>query len=68
MERHRRSIAKVASYRLLATSIVFAMALIYTAHAGSAAKIGVTAAIAKTALYYFRERVWTNIRWGTTGH
>ena len=64
MDQHRRSIVKAVTYRLFATSVVFAIALIYTGKLGSSAKIGVTAAVAKTVLYYIWERLWSNIHWG----
>lgn len=68
MEQHRRSIAKAASYRLFATTIVFGAAFLYTGHFGAAAKIGVSAALAKTTLYSFWERLWANFSWGRDGH
>lgn len=64
METHRRSIVKAASYRLFATSLVFAVAFVYTGQIGSSAKIGLTAAVGKTVLYYLWERLWSNIQWG----
>ena len=64
MEKHRRSIVKAATYRLFATSVVFGIALLYTGHLGSSVKIGLSAAVAKTALYYVWERLWSNIHWG----
>jgi len=64
VEKRRRSFVKAASYRLFATSLVFAIAFLYTGELGSSAKIGVSAAIAKTALYYFWERLWSRIEWG----
>lgn len=67
VEAHRRSIAKAVTYRLLATTIVFGMAFVFTGRLGSAARIGVSAAIAKTTLYYLWERLWTNISWGLDG-
>jgi len=64
VETHRRSIVKAASYRLFATSVVFLIAFAYTGQLGSSAKIGLSAAVAKTALYYVWERVWSNVQWG----
>lgn len=55
---------KALSYRMFATATVFMVALVYTGKLAPAAKIGLTAAAAKTALYYFWERVWNNISWG----
>lgn len=64
MELHRRSIVKAGSYRLFATALVFLIALLYTGDLAPSAKIGLTAAVAKTTLYYFWERLWTRIDWG----
>jgi uncharacterized membrane protein len=64
MEKHRRSVAKAVTYRLFATSLVFGIAFLYTGSLGNAAKIGVSAAIAKTVLYYFWERLWSRTTWG----
>lgn len=64
MEKHSRSIVKAASYRIFATSLVFLIAFLYTGKLGSSVKIGGTAAVAKTTLYYFWERLWSNISWG----
>lgn len=64
MDKHRRSLVKAVSYRMFATATVFAIALLYTGELASSAKIGGTAAVAKTGLYYAWERVWSNISWG----
>lgn len=64
METHRRSIVKAASYRLFATSLVFLIAFLYTGRFGASVKIGLSAAVAKTTLYYLWERLWNNIQWG----
>lgn len=64
METHRRSLVKAASYRLFATAVVFAIAFRYTGQLGSSVKIGVSAAVGKTLLYYLWERLWSNITWG----
>jgi len=64
METHRRSVAKAATYRLFATSLVFLIAFPYAGSLGNAAKIGVSAAVAKTALYHVWERLWSRTTWG----
>lgn len=64
MDSHRRSVAKAVSYRVFATSLVFLIAFLYTGELGSSAKIGLSAAVAKTTLYYLWERLWSNIGWG----
>jgi len=63
--KHRRSIVKAVSYRVFATSVVVAIAFVFTGELGSSAKIGLSAAVAKTLLYYLWERLWTAIDWGT---
>jgi uncharacterized membrane protein len=63
-ETHPRSVAKAASYRVFATSLVFLVAFLYTGALDASAKIGLSAAVAKTALYYCWERLWNNISWG----
>jgi uncharacterized membrane protein len=64
VEKHRRTMVKAASYRVFATMTVFAVSYLYTGSFASAASIGVTAAVAKTMLYYTWERLWSNISWG----
>ncbi|PSQ16979.1 hypothetical protein BRD00_09370 [Halobacteriales archaeon QS_8_69_26] len=64
MEKHRRSVVKAATYRLFATSVVFAVAFAHTGQVGASAKIGLSAAVAKTVLYYLWERLWSHIDWG----
>jgi uncharacterized membrane protein len=64
VEKHRRTILKAASYRVFATLTVFAVSFAYTGSFSSAASIGLTAAVAKTGLYYLWERLWNNVSWG----
>lgn len=64
VDTRRRSVVKAASYRVFATTLVFAIAFLYTGKLEPAAKIGVSAAVGKTVLYYAWERLWSNITWG----
>ena len=64
VEKHRRTVVKAASYRVFATMTVFLVSYLYTGSFASAASIGLTAAVAKTTLYYLWERLWSNISWG----
>lgn len=64
VEKRRRTLVKAASYRVFATMTVFLVSFAYTGNFASAASIGLTAAVAKTALYYVWERLWSNITWG----
>lgn len=63
----RRSIAKTVGYRLIATSLVVAIAFATTGSLNAAATIGLSAAVAKTTLYYLWERLWSGISWGVVG-
>jgi len=64
VEHRKRTILKAATYRVFATMTVFLVSFAYTGSFASAASIGLTAAVAKTLLYYIWERLWTNISWG----
>jgi len=64
VETHRRSLVKAATYRLFATTIVFAVAFVHTGNLAPSAKIGLSAAVAKTLLYYVWERLWSTVDWG----
>jgi uncharacterized membrane protein len=64
MEKNRRTMLKATSYRIFAALTVFAVSFAYTGSFASAASIGLTAAVAKTMLYYTWERIWNNISWG----
>lgn len=64
MESRKRTMVKAATYRVFATATVFAVSFLYTGNIGSAASIGLTAAAAKTMLYYVWERLWSNVSWG----
>ena len=64
METRKRTMLKAATYRIFATATVFLVSFLYTNSFSSAASIGITAAVAKTLLYYTWERLWSNITWG----
>ena len=67
LETRKRTVLKAASYRVFATMTVFAVSFLYTGSFASAASIGLTAAVAKTLLYYFWERLWNRVSWGLQG-
>ena len=64
-ETHSRSIIKAASWRALGSIDTFLLGWFFTGHAGVAGAIAGTEIITKIALYYFHERIWTSIHWGT---
>lgn len=60
-DRARRSLAKTASWRMLASLDTFLLALIFTGDAKLAASIGGLEVISKLILYYLHERLWDRI-------
>ena len=59
----KRTMAKTISWRITASLTTFLIAWILTGDILVGASIGSIEAIAKIFLYYFHERIWTNISW-----
>ena len=64
METHFRSIAKVISWRVIATLVTTLVVLIYSGELAAAALVGLSDSIAKIGLYWAHERAWHKIQWG----
>ncbi|MCB2065911.1 MAG: DUF2061 domain-containing protein [Erythrobacter sp.] len=64
-EAHSRSFVKAASWRALGSIDTFLLSWLFTSSVHAAGAIASTEVITKMALYYFHERVWANIKWGT---
>ena len=65
-ETHRRSFVKAASWRALGSIDTFLLSWLFTSSAKAAGAIAGTEILTKLLLYYFHERVWSSIRWGTS--
>ena len=63
-ETKRRTIAKAASWRVIATFITASLALIMTGSVETAIEIGVLDVIIKLAAYYGHERAWLRFPYG----
>ena len=61
VESKSRSVAKTISWRFVATTTTFVIAWLVTGDIGAGAAIGGIEAVAKMALYYWHERVWSRI-------
>lgn len=61
----KRSGFKTATWRVTASLDTMLLALIFTGNIGTAISIGGLEVITKLFLYYFHERAWTRIKWGT---
>ena len=63
-ESKRRSLAKVISWRFTATMTTIIISYIITGNTDFAMKIGVIEVVAKIALQYGHERIWSKIKFG----
>lgn len=64
-EAHARSVVKAISWRTLGSIDTFALSWLFTGSAKAAGAIAGTEVITKIALYYFHERIWSSVHWGT---
>ncbi len=65
MESHVRTIMKALSWRLIATLITFAVAWFATGKLALAVEIGLADTLIKLGVYYFHERTWIRVKFGT---
>lgn len=63
---HPRSLAKIASWRVLITSSNFVIPFIITGNWGQAALFTGLATVVNMVLYWSHERVWNYSTWGKT--
>lgn len=64
-ELHSRSFAKALSWRALGSVDTFLLSWLFTGSPKAAGAIASTEVLTKILLYYFHERVWTSVKWGT---
>ena len=63
VDTQKRTLAKTMTWRITASLTTFLIAWMLTGDILVGASIGSIEAIAKIFLYYFHERIWTNISW-----
>ena len=63
VDTQKRTIIKTMTWRITASLTTFMIAWILTGDLLIGASIGTIEAIVKIFLYYFHERIWTNISW-----
>ena len=63
VDTQKRTLAKTMTWRITASLTTFIIAWILTGDVLIGASIGSIEALAKIFLYYFHERIWTNISW-----
>ncbi len=64
-ETHPRSLMKAVSWRTLGSIDTFILGFIFTSSLKAAGSIAGTEVITKILLYYFHERAWAHVPWGT---
>ncbi|HRB69656.1 MAG TPA: DUF2061 domain-containing protein [Chitinophagales bacterium] len=63
--KHHISFLKGITWRVVATADTILLSFIYTGHIGNSLKIGFIEVFTKIILFYFHERIWIRIKWGT---
>ncbi len=63
-EKHKRSLTKSVSYRVLSITVDSIVAYIFTHNVATSAAIVIIVNTYSTVLYYLHERVWAHINWG----
>jgi uncharacterized membrane protein len=64
VEKHRRSVIKSATYRVVSISTDALVAYFFTRNVALSAGIVLFVNGYSTVLYYLHERVWAHIHWG----
>lgn len=64
-ETHHRSAIKSISYRALSLSVDSTVAYFFTHNIALSAGIVLFVNLYSTLLYYFHERAWARVRWGS---
>jgi uncharacterized membrane protein len=62
---HLRSLIKAVSWRVTGSMDTFVLSWIITGSTALAGSIATTEMITKIVIYYFHERAWMLVRWGT---
>ena len=61
-----RSLIKTVSWRIIASLITMLLIFIFTGNHILSLGVGFLDMVTKLIAYYIHERVWNNIRWGTS--
>jgi len=67
-EKHFRTLFKTMSWRALATLTTMSIVYIFTGEMLLSVGVGAVEVVAKMILYYFHERIWNVLTWGTWSH
>lgn len=64
-ETRKRSVIKTISWRVIATITTAILVFMFTGSFEIAIGVGFLEVIVKLLFYYFHERIWDSISWGT---
>jgi len=64
-EQKKRSFVKTLTWRITASLVTFVIVLIITGDWKIGGSIATIEVITKIFFYYFHERIWIKIKWGT---
>jgi uncharacterized membrane protein len=64
IETHRRTIARMISYRITAWSFTVSYTWLFTGDIGTATGFATALHILLSIDYYIHERIWLKIKWG----
>ena len=65
MESRARSVVKSLSWRVVATSTTIVLVYFFTGQVDVAVAVAGVEVVAKLTIFYFHERVWQAVAWGT---
>jgi uncharacterized membrane protein len=64
-DKHSKSVIKSFSWRAIATLTTMFLVFIFTGKTALALGVGFFDVTLKLIFYYFHERAWNNVKWGT---
>jgi len=67
-EKHSRTLFKTISWRVLATLTTMSIVYLFTGEMLLSVGVGAVEIVTKMILYYFHERIWNILTWGTWSH
>ena len=65
MDSTKRTLVKTAVYRGAITALLFGLMWIFTGNIYETSVVTIVFNVAATIIYYFHERMWGKIKWGT---
>ena len=61
-----RSVTKAASWRIIASVTTVTIIYFFTGKLTLSLGVGAVEIVVKMLIYYFHERIWNSVKWGTS--